>query len=339
MEMLARITTLGAALLLVATPAASQDRGTVEFGGFATGTSFDSSLNMNGSFGAGGRVGIFLAPWLSLEFDGQGSTATRTLGLRDVNVGMVHARVTAIPFTVGPASLLVGVGVNDFDTNFHLSYGVHGLIGAKFALTDAVSLRVDGIQDRMSMGGGANRTLQVGLSYYRHAPSTTVTQVVTRDVPAPAAQQRPDSVSAAETARLRAIEAEHNRMLAANARSDADALTMAEVIHFAHDSSELSSAARTILDSKVRIFRSDPEMRIVITGYASQPGTAEYNMALGLRRAEATRAYLVSQGVAGSRVQIATRGQNELVIDGPGERADAANRRGEFRLLVADPGQ
>jgi peptidoglycan-associated lipoprotein len=339
--MLARIATLGAALLLVAAPAASEDRGTVEFGGFATGTSFDSSLNMNSSFGAGGRVGVFLTPWLSLEFDGQGSSATRTLGLRDVNVGMVHARVTATPLTMGRVSLLVGAGVNDFDTNFHLSYGVHGLVGAKLALTDAVSLRVDGIQDRMSMGGGGNRSIQVGLSVYRHAPTTTVTQVVTRDIPAPAAapmQPRSDSVSAAEIARPRGIEAEHRAMLEADARGQADATTMAEVIHFAHDSSELSSTARSILDSKVRIFRSDPEMRIVITGYASQPGTEAYNMALGLRRAEATRAYLVSQGVASSRIQVATRGQNELVIDGPGERADAANRRGEFRLLVADPG-
>ncbi|MEX2467270.1 MAG: OmpA family protein, partial [Gemmatimonadota bacterium] len=91
--------------------------------------------------------------------------------------------------------------------------------------------------------------------------------------------------------------------------------------------------------SKVGIFQSDPAMRIVITGYTSEPGTAAYNMALGLRRAEATKAYLVSKGVSATRVQIATRGQNELVIDGPGERADAANRRGEFRLLVADPGQ
>lgn len=336
--MFAKITTLGVALLLVATPAASQERGTIEFGGFAASTSFDNSLNMNNSFGAGGRVGVFLTPWLSLEFDGQGSSASRTLGLRDVNVGMVHARVTAVPFTVGRTSLLVGAGVNDFDTNFHLSYGIHGLIGAKVAITDIVSLRVDAIQDRMSMGGGGNRSINAGLSVYRHAPTTT--QVVTREVPGPVAapvQQRPDSVSAAETARLRAIEAEHRAMLAAQGLTQSDSATMAEVIHFAHDSSELSGTARSILDSKVAIFRSDPAMRIIITGYASQPGTEAYNMALGMRRAEATKAYLVSEGVAASRIEIATRGENDLVIDGPGERADAANRRGEFRLLVADP--
>jgi outer membrane protein OmpA-like peptidoglycan-associated protein len=338
--MFTKISILGVTLLLLAAPAASQERGTIEFGGFATGTSFDNSLFMDNSFGAGGLVGVFLMPWLSLEFDGQGSTAARSLGLRDVNVGMVHARLTAVPLKLGRASLLVGVGVNDFDTNFHLSYGMHGLVGAKLSLTDGLDLRIDAIQDRMSMGGGANRSIRAGISLYRHTPASV--RVVTREVPGaampPMTMQHTDSVSAAETARLRAIEAEHRAMLAAEARAVSDATIMAEVIHFGHDSSELSPEARAILDSKVLIFRSDPEMRILITGYASQPGTEAYNMALGLRRAEATRAYLISRGVAASRVQIATRGQNELVVDGPGERADAANRRGEFRLLVSDPG-
>jgi len=67
-------------------------------------------------------------------------------------------------------------------------------------------------------------------------------------------------------------------------------------------------------------------MRIVITGYPSQPGTETYHMALGLCRAEATKAYLVSQGVGASGPQIATRGENELVIDGPCERAETGNR-------------
>jgi peptidoglycan-associated lipoprotein len=78
-------------------------------------------------------------------------------------------------------------------------------------------------------------------------------------------------------------------------------------------------------------------MRIVITGYASSPGTDTYNMALGMRRATAAKAYLVSQGVGAERIEIATRGENNLLVVGPGEVANAANRHGQFRLLVADP--
>ncbi|MDZ7779979.1 MAG: OmpA family protein [Gemmatimonadota bacterium] len=343
--MFVRTTTIGVVLLVAAAsaaPAASQVRGTMEVGGFGSSTSYDNSLNMDNGWGAGGRIGVFIVPWLSAEFEGGGSSASRSLGLADVNVGMVAARLTAVPVKVGPLSLLVGAGVNDFDTNFHVSYGIHGLLGAKYAISDNVALRVDAITDRMSMGGGWNRAIHAGISIYRHpaVETRTVTREVQVQAPATApTPQRADSVSAAETARLRAVEAEHRAMMAAGAGAATDAATMAEVIHFANNSSELSAAARAILDSKVGIFQSDPAMRIVITGYTSEPGTAAYNMALGLRRAEATKAYLVSKGVSATRVQIATRGQNELVIDGPGERADAANRRGEFRLLVADPGQ
>jgi peptidoglycan-associated lipoprotein len=60
-------------------------------------------------------------------------------------------------------------------------------------------------------------------------------------------------------------------------------------------------------------------------------------MALGLRRAQASKAYLVSQGVAADRIEIATRGENNLLVEGPGEVANAENRRGQFRLLIADP--
>jgi outer membrane protein OmpA-like peptidoglycan-associated protein len=123
----------------------------------------------------------------------------------------------------------------------------------------------------------------------------------------------------------------------APASSPSALATMQEMVYFANDRSELSDSAKGILREKVTVFRNNPAMRIVIVGFASQPGTPEYNMALGLRRAEAAKAYLVSQGVEAMRIEIATRGEGQLVVDGPGEAADAANRRGQFRLQVADP--
>lgn len=113
--------------------------------------------------------------------------------------------------------------------------------------------------------------------------------------------------------------------------------TMQEMVYFAHDESKLNNSAKSILDDKVAIFRSNLEMRITIIGFASQPGTEKYNMALGMRRAEAARAYLVSQGVDASRVQITTLGEGQLAVKGPGEIANAQNRRNQFRLLIADP--
>lgn len=112
---------------------------------------------------------------------------------------------------------------------------------------------------------------------------------------------------------------------------------MSQMVYFTRDASDLDDAAKSILADKVAYLRANPTTRVLIVGYASQPGTDVYNMALGLRRSQAARAYLVSQGIDEKRVEVATRGEGQLVVEGPGEVANAQNRRDQFRLLVADP--
>lgn len=117
--------------------------------------------------------------------------------------------------------------------------------------------------------------------------------------------------------------------------SSASALaTMNALIYFVNDQSNLSDSAKAILEEKVAIFRANPGMRIVILGYASEPGTEHYNFALGGRRAEAAQTYLVGRGIHKDRIEIVTRGKGELVVEGPGELAAAQNRRDEFKLLI-----
>lgn len=155
----------------------------------------------------------------------------------------------------------------------------------------------------------------------------------------------PDSVSADETGRLRAVEVSYQGLRDSLAvpkpvppASSAEALaTMEQKIFFENDRSNLTDSAQAILNDKVTIFAANPAMRIVIVGFASQPGTNTYNMALGLRRAEAAKAYLVAHGIDPIRIEIATRGEGELAVEGRTETANAANRRGQFRLLIADP--
>lgn len=154
---------------------------------------------------------------------------------------------------------------------------------------------------------------------------------------------RVTSVSAAETMRLRHVE---DRYVAALRSAAVDTIsstlsameraTLAEKIYFAHDESELSETAKTVLRNKARVFRDHPSMRFTITGYASTSGTESYNRSLGLRRAGAAREYLISQGVPETRINIASRGENELDVLGPGEVAGTANRRGEFWIFMAD---
>jgi len=334
---------VGVAVLVGTVPATAQQRGTMEFGAFGSNSSWDNSLNMNSNWGGGARVGVFISPRLSAEFEGGGGSASRSLGLANVNVGVLSGRLAFVPAKFGSVSLLLGLGADHTDTYFFESYGIHGLLGAKVRLSDYVALRVDGINSWMSNGNGQQKSLHLGLSFYRNPGMNRVTNTVM--VAGPQVAQRPDSVSAYETRRLRGVALSYQQLRDSLARpkyappaSSAEALaTMQQVIHFQNDQSDLSDSARAILDDKVTVFRANPAMRIVISGFASQPGTTDYNMALGLRRAEAAKAYLVSRGVDPIRIEIATKGEGQLLVEGPGEVADAQNRRGQFRLLIADP--
>lgn len=156
---------------------------------------------------------------------------------------------------------------------------------------------------------------------------------------------RVSSISIHEIVRLRGVETRYRalrdslkaaRTAARSAPSASERVTMMEKIHFAHDRSDLTLTAKAILRDKVTVFQAHPSMRITVTGYTSMPGSHGYNMELGLRRAMAARDYLVAQGVERSRVNIATRGDDNLVVEGPGEVANAQNRRGEFRILMAE---
>jgi outer membrane protein OmpA-like peptidoglycan-associated protein len=119
------------------------------------------------------------------------------------------------------------------------------------------------------------------------------------------------------------------------ASSAASLATMRELVHFAYDKSDLTAASREALDDKVNVFRANPAMRILIVGHTDDRGTGGYNLALGTRRAEVVRDYLVAQGVASSRIELETRGETQPMASGNSEGAMAQNRRDAFLILVA----
>lgn len=111
--------------------------------------------------------------------------------------------------------------------------------------------------------------------------------------------------------------------------------TMRELVHFAYDKSDLTTESRTALDAKVAVFGSNPAMRIVIVGHTDTRGAAAYNLALGTRRAEAVKAYLVAAGVDAGRIEIDTRGEAEPMVSGASDHARSLNRRDAFMILLA----
>jgi peptidoglycan-associated lipoprotein len=343
-----KIITVGVAALVLAAPASAQlHRGTVEFGGFGSRTSYASGLGMNAAWGGGGRVGAFITPSFSLEFEGGASHATRDAGLQPVKSSILAMRALIVPITIGRLGVMVGGGIDHTDTYFIESYGAHGLLGGRFRLTDNLSLRASGVLSRMANGNYTNKSLHFGFATFRSPRRVTTTEYINRDVVGPSVAQRPDSVSAYETARLRTATRNYQQLRDSLAKgtaivllplSSAEALaTMQMMIHFPPEGFALSDSAKRILDQKVVVFNANPDMRIVITGFTSSPGTTEYNMALGLKRATVAKEYLVAKGVDPIRVEISTRGEGRLLVEGPSDFANAENRRSQFRLLVADP--
>lgn len=329
------------ATLVWALPVAAQERGTVEFGAFGSAASFDNSLSLKTGFGGGGRVGAFLDPRLSIEFEDAELRASRPDGLKDVNVGILSGRLVGVPIKQGALSIILGAGAGvSTETNFMHTYGVDGLVGAKFALNDHVALRVDGVLDWLAnQNWKTYRSVRAGISVYRRPARTLQMVTVVTPAPAPIMIAHDDSVSATETRRLRdrdaALRALRDSLANAPvATSTANVATMQATIHFGFDKSELTDSARAILDQKVQVFRASPTMNIGIRGYTDLIGTNAYNMALGSRRAKAAKAYLVARGIDASRVSIESEGERDPVTRADGVAAQAPNRRVIFRLLI-----
>jgi outer membrane protein OmpA-like peptidoglycan-associated protein len=106
-------------------------------------------------------------------------------------------------------------------------------------------------------------------------------------------------------------------------------------IRFEFNKAELTDSARRILDEKVAVFRANPAMTIVLVGFADSTGTDAYNMALGDRRAEAAKAYLVKRGIAPNRIMTWSRGERQPANNESNAGAQADNRRAVFRLVIA----
>jgi OOP family OmpA-OmpF porin len=96
---------------------------------------------------------------------------------------------------------------------------------------------------------------------------------------------------------------------------------------FDFDKSVLKPEGRARLTKFVQDTTGIKYTVVVVTGHTDSVGTDEYNMRLGLRRAESVKAYLVSQGVAANQIQTASRGKREPVADNRTAAGRALNRR------------
>lgn len=98
-------------------------------------------------------------------------------------------------------------------------------------------------------------------------------------------------------------------------------------VFFALDSSELASDGRATLEKQAQWLKSYPNVSITIEGHCDERGTREYNLALGERRANAAKNYLMSLGVDGSRVNTISYGKERPAVMGSDEASWGQNRR------------
>ena len=112
---------------------------------------------------------------------------------------------------------------------------------------------------------------------------------------------------------------------------------MQEKIHFDYNEAAIRTDDNARLDAKAALLKQFSTLRIRITGHADERGSDQYNIALGKRRADAAKDYLVRVGIDASRIETSSLGREVPENSGHDESAWAQNRRDEFEIIAGTP--
>ena len=110
-------------------------------------------------------------------------------------------------------------------------------------------------------------------------------------------------------------------------QADLIAKAGSDVVYFGTDEYALDAASKATLAAQAKWLIANPSVRASIEGHCDERGTREYNQALGERRANAARDYLLSQGVPAARLLVTSWGKEKPAASGSNEEAWAQNRR------------
>ncbi|MBI4538695.1 MAG: peptidoglycan-associated lipoprotein Pal [Gemmatimonadetes bacterium] len=124
----------------------------------------------------------------------------------------------------------------------------------------------------------------------------------------------------AEEERRRAIERTREKLL--------------EMVFFDFDKYDIRADAERVLREKVEILRANSQVRLRLEGHADERGSNEYNLALGQRRADSVRQFLLSYGVGAERFATISYGEERPLVQESNEDAWARNRRVEFIITA-----
>ena len=109
------------------------------------------------------------------------------------------------------------------------------------------------------------------------------------------------------------------------------------LVYYDFDKSAIRPDMRPVLDAKAKFLMDNPTVKIQIEGHADERGTVQYNVALGHRRSQSAKDYLVSLGVDASRIETVSFGKERPVDPRHNELAWSKNRRAKFNVTGGVP--
>lgn len=187
--------------------------------------------------------------------------------------------------------------------------------------------------------------LGAGVACQKPQPVVTEQKPVAPPAPTPEEikqKQDQDAAAAAkkaeeEAAAARALAAQKAEAEAARIRKEAEEKAMAAAkaalvdINFDFDKSDIREVDKPKLQALADYLKAYPAVKILIEGHCDERGTNEYNLALGEKRAFATKSYLASLGVAEERLATVSFGKERPKVEGKDEASWLINRRAEFK--------
>ena len=334
--MFGRAIMVGVAVLVAAAPATAQQRGTMEFGAFASAASFDNKLSLTSGYGLGGRLGMFFSPRLSVEFEDAEMRGNRPSGLATVNVGILSGRLVLVPLKAGALSILLGGGAGvSTETNFLHSYGVDALLGAKLAFSDNAAIRLDGVWDWLAnQDWQSYKSIRLGLSFYRHSNQEVREVMVDRMVDRPVVSA-PIEHFRTDTVVQTRVDTVQQTVTVVAPVEQADQLVLR--VQFETNLTSLLPKSRPVLDTIAMAIIATPNSHWDVQGHTDSIGSAQANKVLAQGRAQTVVDYLVSKGVSRSILMATGVGPDRPVFSNSTEYGRAQNRRVQLRRIPAPP--
>ena len=334
--------TLGAPL---ATPLAAQRAVALEVGVFGQYSKYDDFTGLENGLGAGARFSIYFLRNIALEIEGD-FTKTNSSRLGELTALNNRADIVFYFPLGGPVHLLAGGGWTG--TQYHTDTtknqydsGGNALVGLKYCINEDWSWRTDVNADfkdpsDQTTSGQRTRTYNVRLGFSRFlggkaknspcyeppppAPAP-MPQAVVEPTPAPPPQPAPTPPPAEPQ-----VQAPPPTPAPQPAPVRRDLLTLRGAV-FEFDKSALTSGAKDSLQRAIALLNEFPTANVEIQGHTDNVGSDEYNQALSERRAAAVKMYLVSQGIAASRIVTRGFGESQPAATNDTAEGRALNRR------------